>query len=88
MGVAVEFTVSGVEHDSEELTYSVQVVSSEGEIVHEADITIPANAPNPATTFIGLPLEEGEYTLRAIIGDEVVTETFNAPACPDNSFVP
>ena len=40
-GVAVEFTVFGIEHDSEELTFDVLVISSEG-IEHAAEITIPA----------------------------------------------
>jgi hypothetical protein len=82
MGVAVEFTVSVVEHDSEELTYTVIVLSSEG-VEHTAEITIPANAPNLATTFIGFsfPLEEGEHTLLAFIGGEEVRETFVAPSC-------
>jgi hypothetical protein len=82
MGVAVEITVSGVEHDSEELTYTILVLSSEG-IVSTAQITIPANAPNPATTFINfaLPLEEGEHTLLAFIGGEEVRATFDAPSC-------
>jgi hypothetical protein len=82
MGVAVEITVSGVEHDSEELTYTILVLSSEG-VEHTAEITIPANAPNPATTFINfaLPLEEGEHTLLAFIGGEEVRATFDAPSC-------
>jgi hypothetical protein len=81
-GVAVEFTVFGIEHDSEELTFDVLVISSEG-IEHAAEITIPANAPNPATTFIGfsLPLEEGEHTILAFINGEEVRKTFVAPSC-------
>jgi hypothetical protein len=82
MGVAVETVVSGVEHDSEELTYTILVLSSEG-VEHIAEITIPANAPNPATTFINfaLPLEEGEHTYVAFIGGEEVRATFDAPSC-------
>jgi hypothetical protein len=34
MGVAVEFTVSGVEHDSDQLAYTVEVLSSQGAVVH------------------------------------------------------
>jgi hypothetical protein len=87
-GVIVEFTVSGVEHDSEKLTYRIMLLSSEG-IRSEGDITIPANAPNPATTFAGLafvplPTEEEKYTILVIIGDDLITETFVAPSCPDN----
>ncbi|CAN5240835.1 hypothetical protein BH18THE2_BH18THE2_41510 [soil metagenome] len=86
-GVTVLFTVSGVEHDSEELTYRIMLLSSEG-IRAEGDITIPANAPNPATTstgfpFVPLPTEEEEYTILAIIGDDLITETFVAPSCPE-----
>lgn len=81
-GVAVEFTVAGIEHDSEALTFTVLVLSSEG-VEHIAEITIPANAPNPATTFVGfsLPLEEGEHTILAFINDQEVRETFVAPSC-------
>jgi hypothetical protein len=82
MGVAVEFTIFGIEHDSEQLTFTVLVISSEG-VEHIAEITIPANAPNPATTFIGfsLPLQEGEHTILAFINGEEVRETFVAPSC-------
>jgi hypothetical protein len=77
-----------VEHDSEKLTYRIMLLSSEG-IRSEGDITIPANAPNPATTstgfgFVPLPTEEEEYTILVIIGDDLITETFVAPSCPDN----
>jgi hypothetical protein len=83
--VNMAITVSGIEHDSEAITFDVLVLSSEG-VEHFAKIPIPANAPNPATTFINfaLPLEEGERTLLAFIGGEEVRATFDAPSCPNN----
>jgi hypothetical protein len=82
--VNIAITVSGIEHDSEALTFDVLVLSSEG-LEHSAKIPIRADDPNPATTFIQftLPLEEGEHTILAFVNGEELRETFVAPPCSE-----
>ena len=82
--VHIDFTISGIEHDSSELIVPVRVESSDGRIVHSANIPIVANAPNPATTFIGfsLPISEGKYTIKANVGDVLVKKNIKVPLCP------
>jgi hypothetical protein len=82
--VNIAITVSGIEHDSEAITFDVLVLSSEG-VEHFAKIPVPADAPNPATTFIQftLPLEQGEHTILAFVNGEELRETFVAPPCSE-----
>jgi hypothetical protein len=72
-----------VEHNSHDLTYGVKVLSSDGRVVHNADIRVPAEAPDTADTLIvfSLPLEKGTYTLRATIDRDEISKTFYAPNC-------
>jgi hypothetical protein len=82
-GVSVEFTVSGVFHDSQSLTYLAQLISPSGNVVHSAQITIPANAPNPASTLIVFSdaLSPGTYKIIATPNGEFASATFDAPDC-------
>jgi hypothetical protein len=82
-GVSVEFTVSGVFHDSQSLTYLAQLISPSGNVVHSAQITVPANAPNPASTLIVFsdPLSPGTYKIIATPNGEFASATFDAPDC-------
>lgn len=85
--VNIQFNISGVEHDSQPLTYTVEVISPTGTTIHKADVNIPADAPNPATTTIGFslpPLSAGTYTIKASINDNEITKTFKAPNCSGN----
>ena len=83
--VHIQFTISGIEHDSSELIVPVRVISSDGSIVHSANIPIVANAPNPATTQItfSLPIPEGKYTIQANIGDVLVSKMIKVPSCTE-----
>jgi hypothetical protein len=45
-------TISGVFYDSHPLTYQRQTFSPNGYLVKVFDITVPADAPDPATTHI------------------------------------
>ena len=82
-GVAVEFVVSGVSHDSQALTYTVDLLSSSGNVIHHADINITPETPDPASTLIvfSLPLTPGTYTLRATANGQEAFATFVAPDC-------
>jgi hypothetical protein len=86
--VHIRFTISGIEHDSNELTVPVKVISSDGSIVHSANIPIPANAPNPATTLIvfSLPIPEGKYTIQANVGDVELSKMIKVPSCTEPTF--
>ena len=44
-GVDVQFSVSGVFHGTDPLTYIVQIISPSGDVT--AEITVPADAPDP-----------------------------------------
>jgi hypothetical protein len=82
-GVSVEFVVSGVSHDSQALTYTVDLLSPSGNVIHHADINITPEAPDPASTLIvfSLPLTPGTYTLRATANGQEAFATFVAPDC-------
>jgi hypothetical protein len=82
-GITVGFTVSGVFHGSDPLTYIAQVISPSGDVIHSAEITIPANAPNPATTNIGFSFAgpPGAYKIVATPNGEFASATFEAPDC-------
>src|SRR4029079_6023778 len=82
--VHIEFNISGIEHDSENIIVPVDVISPEGKVIHHADIPIQAEAPNPATTFIGfsLPLtHEGSYTIKAIVNGNEISKDVEVPKC-------
>ena len=82
-GIAVGFTVSGVFHGSDSLTYIAQVISPSGDVIHSAEITIPSNAPNPATTNVGFSFAgaPGTYKIVATPNGEFASATFEAPGC-------
>lgn len=63
--VSVQFTTSGIVHDSEALTYIAQLISPSGNVVHSAEITIPSGAPNPASslTSFTLSIPPGTYII-------------------------
>jgi hypothetical protein len=85
--IHIDVTVSGISHDSQPLTFQEQVFSPTGYLVRLHEYTIPANAPDPATTFIGegidLPLgpTAGTYKITDIINGQAVSTTFQVPEC-------
>ena len=81
--VHIDFNISGIEHDSENIIVTVDVISPEGKIIHHADIPIQAEAPNPATANIifSLHLEEGTYTIKATVNGNEVSKDVQVPSC-------
>ena len=61
----------------------MDLLSPSGNVIHHADITIPPEAPDPASTLIvyTLPLTTGTYTLRATVNGQEAFATFVAPDC-------
>jgi hypothetical protein len=90
-GVDVQITVSGVSHDSHSLTYLLETISPSGNIVADIQITIPADVPDPATTFIGTGFVSspdtpaGTYKIIATPNGDVISTTFQAPDCSSSS---
>ena len=83
-GVTVQFSVSGVFHDTNPLTFIAQIISPSGDVIHSAEITIPGNAPNPATTNIGFSFAgpPGIYQIVATPNGEFASASFKAlPDC-------
>ncbi len=85
--ISIDVTVSGISHDSHPLTFQEQVFSPTGYLVRLQEYTIPANAPDPATIFIGegilLPPgpTAGTYKITDIINGQAVSTTFQVPEC-------
>jgi len=86
--VAVEMTVSGQSHDSHAITVQVQTFAPSGYLVSLSQYTVPANAPDPATTstgtaFVSSPnAPAGTYKIVAVTSDgQAISTTFQAPDC-------
>lgn len=81
-------TVSGQVHDSHALTVQVQTFAPNGYLVNLSQYTIPADAPDPATTFTGTAFTSSPNTATGASKIVVVTldgpaisTTFQAPDC-------
>ena len=81
--VNVQTTVSNVERETEQLVFLIAWTAADGNLIFNNDITVPADAPNPSTTFIGLSqnVEPGEYFIHVIVGGDVASESFTVPSC-------
>jgi hypothetical protein len=80
--VSVQFTTSGIIHDSEALTYIAQLISPSGKVDHSAEITIPSDAPNPASsqTSFTISIPPGTYRIVTPNG-QFASASFAAPDC-------
>jgi hypothetical protein len=88
-------TISGQSHDSHPITVEIQIFSPDGHIVTLYQYIVPADAPDPATTFlgtaIGVGLEPspippivpgGTYRVVAVTSEgQSMSTTFQAPDC-------
>jgi hypothetical protein len=75
-------TVSGVPHDSLALTFPLDLFAPNGNLVGGGPVTIPSDAPDPASIQIsaglGQPFSPGTFKLIVIPNGEVLSKTFNA----------
>ena len=75
------------------LTYLLEIISPSGNIVANIQITIPADAPDPATTLIGTNFVSspdtpaGTYKIIATPNGDVISTTFQAPDCSSSSGI-
>ncbi|HYA81907.1 MAG TPA: hypothetical protein VEH06_00465, partial [Candidatus Bathyarchaeia archaeon] len=83
VGISFLVVVSGVSHDSDALLYPLDIFTPNGNLSGNLIVTIPSDAPDPATTEItsGAPFSPGTFKLIVIPNGEVLSETFNAPDC-------
>ena len=86
-GTTVDMTISGVFYNSQSLTYQRQTFSPNGYLVNVFE-TVPADAPDPATTHIisGSPspsdgIRVGTYKIVAIINAQPISATFQVTNC-------
>jgi hypothetical protein len=81
--IHVDTTVSNIEHGSEQLVFLIAWTAADGDLIFNNGITVIANAPNPATTFVNLNqnVEPGEYFIHAIVGGDVASESFTVLSC-------
>jgi hypothetical protein len=81
--VNVATTVSNVERETEQLVFLIAWTAADGNLIIDTSITIPADAPNPSSTNIGLNqnVEPGEYFIHAIVGGDVASVSFTVPSC-------
>ncbi|CAN5863425.1 hypothetical protein BH23THE1_BH23THE1_24900 [soil metagenome] len=89
-GLAVNTVVSNISHGTEPLTFQMGIFSPTGDPVKTppfVDITVPANAPDPAKTFVNLSFKStsdtpaGIYKVMAIIKGQAISTTFQSPEC-------
>jgi hypothetical protein len=75
--------VSGVSHDSDALLYPLDIFAPNGNLSTNFIVTIPSDAPDPATTEItsGAPFSPGTFKLIVIPNGQILSKTFNAPDC-------
>ena len=85
--IHIDVIVSGIPHGSNPLTFQEQVFSPIGYLLRVHEYTIPANAQDPATIFIGEGIDippgptAGTYKITDIINGEAVSTTFQVQEC-------
>ena len=80
-GVRVVALLSGIEHDSEELTLTLRILQL-SVALDVTEVTIPASAPNPAQVFESFTIPPS-----GIVAGQAVLQVFADDGCRRRTYI-